>query len=358
MKQKTLIILSPGFAKDENDSTCLPPQQVFVKAFKKNAPSLQIIILAFQYPFFKKQYTWFGNIIISFNGQDKRGICRLLLWLKVYRKLNRLKKLYEIAGILSFWCTECALIGKIFSKKNSYKHFIWVLGQDAKPNNRYVKLIKPEPRELIALSDFIANAFANNHEIQPNYIIPVGIDSSMFNKTQPSKIIDIMGAGSLIPLKQYNIFLEVISEVRKTYPNIKAILCGEGNEDLKLKKMISELKLKKNILLTGKKSHSEVLQYMQQSKIFLHSSSFEGFGSVCLEALYAGAHVISFIQPMHASIPHWHIVKTKEEMIIKTLELLNNRATEYRSILPFSADDNVKAMMKLFEINPEVNEHD
>ena len=37
--QKTLIILSPGFAKDEADTTCLPAQQVFIKALNKNFPS-------------------------------------------------------------------------------------------------------------------------------------------------------------------------------------------------------------------------------------------------------------------------------------------------------------------------------
>ena len=48
---KTLVILSPGFPKDEADTTCLPAHQVFIKSLNKNFPSLKIIILSFQYPF-------------------------------------------------------------------------------------------------------------------------------------------------------------------------------------------------------------------------------------------------------------------------------------------------------------------
>ena len=37
----------------------------------------------------------------------------------------------------------------------------------------------------------------------------------------------------------------------------------------------------------------------------------------CLEALYAGCHVISFCKPMNTDFEHWHIVNTEEDMIKK-----------------------------------------
>ena len=119
--KNTLIILSPGFAASEEDTTCLPPQQVFVKALNRNFPSLQIIILAFQYPLVKKQYKWFGNDVISFNGADKRRFFRVLLWMRVHRVLKKLTRQNNIIGVLSFWCTECALVGKRSSKKYNLK---------------------------------------------------------------------------------------------------------------------------------------------------------------------------------------------------------------------------------------------
>ena len=89
---KTFIVLIPGFPLDENDTTCLPAQQLLIKEINKLYPWLQVIILAFQYPFHDKEYTWHGNRVIPFNGRNKNGIQRLLTWFKVYKRLSKLKK--------------------------------------------------------------------------------------------------------------------------------------------------------------------------------------------------------------------------------------------------------------------------
>jgi len=43
-------------------------------------------------------------------------------------------------------------------------------------------------------------------------------------------------------------------------------------------------------------AHPELLEWMQRGKVFLHPSSYEGFGIVCIEALCSGAEVISFVK--------------------------------------------------------------
>ena len=71
--KNTLIILSPGFAANEEDTTCLPPQQVFVKALNRNFPSLQIIILAFQYPRLKSNINGLEMILSVLMVPIKEG---------------------------------------------------------------------------------------------------------------------------------------------------------------------------------------------------------------------------------------------------------------------------------------------
>src|SRR4029077_10241981 len=110
---------------------------------------------------------------------------------------------------------------------------------------------------------------------------------------------------------------------------INAMLCGKGAQEMQLQKLILHYQLQNNILLIGEKSHPETLRLMQRTKVFLHTSNYEGFSTVCLEALYAGCHVISFIKPMQHNIDHWHIVQTKEQMLQKALYLLNDAATQY-----------------------------
>ncbi len=91
---------------------------------------------------------------------------------------------------------------------------------------------------------------------------------------------------------------------------------------------------------------------MQRCKIFLHPSAYEGFSTVCLEALYAGAHVISFRRPGHQLLEHWHVVCTPQEMLEKALELLEDPLTDYHPVFPYSMEDNAAAVMQLF--NPAV----
>src|ERR1700712_484400 len=107
LNKQTLIILIPGFAVNEADSTCLPAQQLLIRKINKLYPQLEIVIIPFQYPFTNKEYFWFGNRVIPFNGGNKKKILKLWVWLKIIIKLNQLKRQKNITGVFSCWCTEC-----------------------------------------------------------------------------------------------------------------------------------------------------------------------------------------------------------------------------------------------------------
>ncbi len=347
-ENKTLIILSPGFPANEADSTCLPFPQLFVKTLKQLNPSLNIIVLAFQYPFSASEYIWHGVTVISFNGRNKGNISRLLLWKTVWKKLKQSMKEYNVVGLLSFWLGECALFGKYAAKKYHVKNFTWILGQDAKKNNRYFSLIKPKDEELIALSDFLAEEFYLSYKIKPVNIIPPGIDPTSIQVVNEKRNIDIMGAGSLISLKQYDIFIRLVAALVKSRPGIRAIICGKGPEEEKLLNMIKRYNLTKNITLYGEVSHEEVLELMQHSKIFLHPSLYEGFATVISEALYAGTQVVSFCKPMRLAFKNQHIVRSENEMIQKTNEILSDNKLTYESVITYSIEESCRKILSLY----------
>jgi glycosyltransferase involved in cell wall biosynthesis len=346
--QNTLVILSPGFPENAEDSTCLPAQQSFIRSLNKILPKLKVIILTFQYPHFRSTYEWYGNQVVSFGGMNKKRIHRLLVWLKVWKQLKKINKQENILGLLSLWCTETAFVGKLFASKNKLQHFCWVLGQDARKGNKMVKIINPHPNELIGMSDFLVNEFFRNHGVLPSHMVPNGINPDLFSEQTSPKDIEIIGVGSLIELKRYDIFISIIRKVTDTFPYLSALLCGDGIQKNKLELQIQNLNLQQNLELIGEISHHEVLKLMTRTKIFLHTSSYEGFSGACLEALYAGAHVISFCFPLKANIDHWHVVSTPEEMIAKTIELLKDSNSDYKHILPFKMDDSAKGIMDLF----------
>lgn len=346
-QKQTLVILSPAFPADESETAWVPAQQLLIKELKNQNPELNIVVLSFFYPYKKLEYSWHGVEVFSFGGMQKRKLKRLLLWRTIWKKLKQLKKQNDIVGILSFWCGECALVGSWFAKKNKLKHLCWVCGQDAKRSNKFVKRIRPKADELVTISDFLTTEFEKNHGIKPAHLIPIAIDPKMFPPMPEEKDIDVIGAGSFIPLKNYEGFVHAIADLKEKFPSIKVVLCGNGEEEEKIKSLVKQLGLADNIQLTGMLHHEKVLQLMQRSKILLHTSTYEGFGMVYLEALYAGAHAIGFTRAMDHEIKNWHIVKTKEEMIATAADILAN-GNNFERVIVYSIDDTAKAFMKLF----------
>lgn len=347
-KEKTLVILSPAFAVDETGSV-IPAQELLVRMFNRLYPSLKIIVLAFHFPVKQeREYEWYGNKIITANGAIKGGLHSPLLWLRVWKQLRHLHQAYHIIGLFSFFCSECAFVGHYFAKWHRLKHKIWLMGQDAKKGNHQVKRIKPKPEELVAISDFIQREFERNHHIKPMHVIPFGIDVSSFEPMPQHRDIDIMGAGSLIPLKQFDQFVDLVGVVVKDIPEVNAYISGNGPEEENIKNRIGTLQLEKQVTLTGKQTHKETLAMMQRCKVFLHTSSYEGMSAACLEALCAGAQVITFCKSMNADIPGWHVVNTKEEMAAKAIELLQQKDPDYKSVVPYTMEGTATSIMNLF----------
>ena len=347
--RKTLVVLTPAFPASESETVWVRPKQLFIKKLQENFPGLEIIILSFNYPFHTSEYQWRGIRVTAFNGMHTRKLKRLLLWIRVWKKLKKINKQHRVFGIFSFWCGECALVGKKFANRYELKHFSWISGMDAKKENKLIKWISPDEHELVAMSIFLRNEFHKNHSIKPRHVIPIGIDPDEYAEFNEARDVDILGVGTLNAFKQYDVFINIVKDISASFPNVKAVICGEGTERPRLEGMIKEFGLEKNICLTGLIPHSDVLKWMQRSKVFLHPSSYEGFGAVCLEALYAGANVISFCDPMQIKTERWHIAKNAGDMRNRASEILASDHAVPKSVLLYSMDDTAKAVMNLFE---------
>src|SRR5688572_20400572 len=204
---QALVLLTPGFPASENDTTCLPSLQCFVKSINKISPELVLIIIALQYPYHKNRYEWFGNQVIPMNGKVSK-VQKPFLWFKVCWELKSVKTKTNVIGILSCWCLEEALIGQLFSRYHHLRHLIWISGQDAQKSNPYVRWVKPTTHQLVAKSNFLADEFKKNFNVRPLHMITNGIEETDYSSSLPEKTIDILGVGSLIPLKQYEIFID------------------------------------------------------------------------------------------------------------------------------------------------------
>ena len=149
-------------------------------------------------------------------------------------------------------------------------------------------------------------------------------------------------------MKNYDQFITVVAAVKKLLPGIKAEIVGKGPGQKILNDIIIKNDLQNNIRMTGELPYDAVLDRMQRTKIFLHPSSAEGFSGVCMEALYAGAHVVSFCKPMNNDIEKWHITPSVEEMVSQTNKILGNLPGDYNRVLLYSIDETAATFSALF----------
>jgi glycosyltransferase involved in cell wall biosynthesis len=344
-----LIILTPGFPESEQDTTCLPAFQQFALSVKKCFPQLEPIILTFQYPYTKREYVWHGIKVISLGGKNKPRAWRLLTWINAYLVLKTIKKKRKVIGLLSLWLTECALVGDYFAKLNKLNHYMWLIGQDAKTTNQYIKRIKPKGRKIIAMSDFLKEAFFKNHGQLPFMVAENGINESIFPPLNlDNRTIDILGIGSLIPLKNYKLFIEIIYEIKKTFPQIKAAIAGSGEEESTLKSLVSIYRLEKNIEFLGMLPHLKVFEVMNNSKLFLHTSDYEGNSTVLMEALYSGCYTFSRCSLSSKKVEHLFIRESKLEFVADMEELLSKKEINYTRIKFNTMDNTAKKIIDLF----------
>ncbi len=349
MREQSFLILTPGFPKDKDDTTCIPSIQSFVKCLKREHPTLQIIVVATDYPYTSEPYTWNGVGVIPLNHNNSKRLKRYAQLIKAYTTLKQLKAKNEFAGILSLWCSYTALLGHFFGKRNGIQHYCWLRGQDVRKGNHVARFFSNRSHELISLAPAMNDELEKNYGYRAKKIIPMAVDSETFSDFQPSKKdIDIIGVGSLTQLKQWNVFVDVVAELININPTLKCYLCGDGSERKKLEHLISSKGLSTNIKLTGELPYQQVLELMSQSKILIHPSSYEGYAAVFAEALFAGCHCISFVDPEQQPINHWHIAKSKEEMVKMCKDVLQLPLEEFCSLKQYSMEECVGDILNLY----------
>lgn len=349
MPDNVLVVLTPAFAAFEGDAW-LPGVESFVRACKEVQPDLKIEILSFHFPVREdRRYAWYGNEVIAFGGEHKKGKIRSIMrWKQVWAELDRIRLKGGLVGIFSMFCSECAFVGHYYARRHKLQHRIWVMGQDARKSNNQVRRIRPKPEELICISDFLLREFERSHGIRPAFMIPYGIPEM---KSLPDKTrdIDILAVGSLISLKQYDWLIEVVEHLLPRFPRLHAVLVGEGEERGFLEGLIRQKRLQHHVRLAGRIPHQEVFSIMQRSRLLLHPSSYEGLGLVCLEALSAGAEVLSRCKPFDRDIEHWHIADSLNDMKAMAEQILSASSELFTSI-PFEANTTAAEVLRLFDL--------
>ncbi len=344
-----LLFITPLFPKNDDFDYVVPFVTDFSNHFADET-DVKIDVISLMYPFTSKKYEYGKLTVYPIGSKFKNKISLLPYLLLAVAKGIALCRKKEYDGILCFWYRESALIGRILSKLFKIKQIVWMHGQDINKDNKYVNLLKIPASQLIMVSEQQRNFFQENHGIYIEKIANVAINRNSFPELNNSaRSIDILGVGNLSALKNYSLFIDIVADLKKEFPVIRVLhFGGDSGEKQTLTHKINDLKLDSNIVLKGTISHKEVLDNMNNAKVFLHTSKSEGGGTVLHEALYSGCHVVSTIAIEEDETTDTFYFNTEKQKLVERIRLVLNHPKPSKRVERFRMEDSVDLIYRCF----------
>lgn len=270
-------------------------------------------------------------------------------WARAIRTFMRLRRRMDVRVLHTFWLTECTRVGQWLGRAFDVRHVASIGGQDAQPTNPYLRHLRLDELVLTAGSTFAADVFAKHVAGARVQVIPLGLDTRHLEAIDPppERDIDVIGVGSLIPLKDYGAFVDIVAALASDFPNVNARIIGGGPQQEALQERVVRHGLENNVVLTGHLPRDEVFRYMMRSKVFLHTSKYESQGYVFLEALFAGLHVVCYDVGHTGTSDRVFRCRSSLEIIDVAADLLRNPGPSLRQRVP-TVEDTIGAFEAIY----------
>lgn len=344
-----IILLTPGFPADESDTACLPALQDFVLGWKTCYPDISISVIAFQYPHQAKSYYWHSIPIYAAGGHDRNGGYRLITWMKVLLQLMRKRKKNRTI-LLSYFLTEAAYVAQQFTKVSAAVHIAMAAGQDVKKSNPYLRKLNLQKLQVVVFNQKMKGELKQASGKEADTIIPMGLLQQVTTDNAATRrSIDLLIAGSLIPVKRVDVAIRILSSLKSEFPHLQVQITGKGSEQAALEHLVTSLQLNELITFTGGVSREVVREKMNHSKILLHTSASEGQSTVISEALSAGMYVVCFDVGRITEHPKIIICHTETEMHTALKNILRLPQPDFSPVEIFPVSKTVAAYRQLID---------
>ncbi len=159
------------------------------------------------------------------------------------------------------------------------------------------------PDKIVSVSQMTSNHLFKMSKRLNVSTIGIGTDVDEIAKIKGSKqTADIIFSGRLLKHKNVDMLIDAVAILKQEYPSIKCTITGDGPEIEALTKQVTQLKLTKNVKLTGFiKNHDDLLSMIKSSKVFVLPSEREGFGIAIIEANACSTPAITIESENNAS---------------------------------------------------------
>jgi glycosyltransferase involved in cell wall biosynthesis len=120
--------------------------------------------------------------------------------------------------------------------------------------------------------------------------IPGAVPEAVCQCINPGGPIDVIAVGRLAPIKRPDILVESLAYVKKSLPNVSAVIVGDGPLRDSVEEQARLLGLDGAVRFVG--HQVEVMPWLRESKVFVLTSDSEGLSLAMMEAMTCGLPVV------------------------------------------------------------------
>jgi len=158
---------------------------------------------------------------------------------------------------------------------------------------------------VIAPSESLARFLRSSGLDVPIHVIPTGIEPAFFRGGNPSWLQErgvdfspvLLYVGRLGWEKNVHLTLEVLRQVKETFPSAGLVLAGGGPLLPRLRSLARRMGLGRSVCFLGRVAPEELKHLFASSQVLVFPSTTETQGLVLLEALAAGIPVVAARAP-------------------------------------------------------------
>ena len=250
-------------------------------------------------------------------SKNRKILNRLLLKRYRYRSkrvfksifLEKLSKLGKIDLIIDF----DGGLKSVLNNLKAEKKIIWIhssirkhkqdnkskisrYGEELKKYDKIIAICKEMNEEIKELYPFLSHEIEYIYNpLDCNSIIEQGNENIEKMTSYEKELIErdyFLAVSRLDTVsKDFKTLIEGYSILKNKGIKEKLYIIGEGNGRVKIEKMIEEKNLGQDVILLGEKKNPYI--WIKHSKLFIHSSRYEGLPTVLLEALMMDKFIVS-----------------------------------------------------------------
>ncbi len=136
--------------------------------------------------------------------------------------------------------------------------------------------------------DFFKKTIRDKSVIIPNPVILKNLPDRWSGERKD----EIVTAGRFeLVTKRQDLILQAIKKVITVHPDIKMVFYGDGDDKLKIEKMVYDLGLAQHVILAGVTNN--IFESIRYSKLFVMASDSEGIPNALIEAMSVGMACVS-----------------------------------------------------------------